>query len=112
MNEKYKAKIEELKVKVKEHGPMIASSVVAGVASTLAVYYRNELVKEQTIDPNEWPILEISPRSMEAIKDGSVFMYREARVGDRIYGQATTDGGFTDEANEKFEEFKNSGEME
>lgn len=113
MKEITKARLNKLKLLAKKHGPAVLGAVGTVVASAVAVHFRNELVKLQTIDPDDWPVIEVHPELMKEIREGAVFMYREAKFGENQYlGQSTTmDEGFNEDANRQFKTFKETGEV-
>lgn len=113
MNEKYKAKLAELKTKVKKHAPTIIP-VALGVGGSIGWYlagrYKREINLMLNIDLDAWPTLEVHPELMENLYNGSVLKVRSFRGtsngGNGTYIQMTTEDDFSDEFNERLEAHK------
>jgi hypothetical protein len=101
---KLKANLAEIKSKVKEHAPVILGVVGTIVATSAALYYRNQLAKvDEPVDPDAWVSIKIHPRLMENVRNGATLKYRQKNIGpDDIYIQQTTKDDFSEEMNERF----------
>jgi len=115
---KFKKKASELKAWYTENELAVlavGSTLVGAVGWALAGYYsgkNNNL--ERTIDrlleaeENAWPLIEISPRALQAVEDGETLMYRQySPEPNRVVCQMTTSAeGFPAEADEKFDKHR------
>lgn len=111
---KFKTNLAKIKAVLKAHAPEIilgATSIIGVVGWVVAEVYARRVEELETVDPDAWPTIEVTPGNMKDVRAGATLMYREAKFGDRsYYSQSTTLGdGFPPEANEKFEEFKKTG---
>lgn len=101
MNEKLKSKLSKFKILAKKHGPAVLGGIGTVVATAVAVHYRNKVVRYETVDPDEWPSIEISPGAMDRIEKGATLKLRKFKVApNHTYVQFTTDGEFPPEAEE------------
>lgn len=92
MNEKYKARLDKLKSKAKQHGPNIVISLVAGVVAGLAVHYRNQRdeLADKVIDP--YNTFVIPEPLMDQMREGKTLMYRVLKTDDGEEEQYTFNG--------------------
>lgn len=105
-----KAELWKMRLKrAKRHIPAIVGGMTTIAAAVLAEYYHRRVVYLETIDPDAWPTIEVTPNCMKDVKNGATLMYREFSVGpNSFYSQMTTLDEFPDEANEEFDKYKKS----
>jgi hypothetical protein len=110
-----KEKLDRFKRKIKQHLPeimVVGAATFGAVGWVLAGVYRKKLEEYETVDPDAWPTIEVSPSTIESLRKGYTLKYREARHGDRFYSQSTTMNDFGERANAEFEQFKSTGEFD
>lgn len=103
MNEKLKSKLSKFKILAKKHGPAVLGAIGTIVATEVALHYRNKVVRYETVDPDEWPSVEISPGVMKDVEEGATLKLRMFETEDyRTYTQFTTLDEFPAEADEEY----------
>jgi hypothetical protein len=116
MNEKLKARLESLKTNVKKNAPLIitaASTLVGAAGWVVAGIYAQKVKAMETVDPDAWPTIEVSPWTMKSVQEGATLKYRQAQYGPKtFYSQSTTMDDFGDNADRAFEQFKQTGEFD
>jgi hypothetical protein len=116
MNEKFKARLAGLKANAKKNAPLIITTVVPtliGVAGwVMAGVYAQKVKDLETVDPDAWPTIEVSPWTMKSVQDGATLKYRQTRHGENFYSQSTTMDDFGGNADRAFEQFKQTGDFD
>ncbi len=95
---------------VKDIAFPIGVGMIALSGWIVAAGNQRQIEKMEAVDrmTDGWVKIKIHPRLMEDVHNGAILMYREKLFGPgHLYTQATTNGVFSDEANENF---KNKGE--
>jgi hypothetical protein len=109
-------KLSEIKAKLKKHAPglIVAALTVAGSAGWIvAGVYAQRIKQLETVDPDAWPTIEVSPATMKSVQQGDTLKYRQAQYGNKtFYSQSTTMDDFGASANRAFDQFKKTGNFE